>query len=313
MENRVEVLPQVFATSRSITTDRGPVEYDFTENGNPVVLCSHGGIGGFDQGRVVLNWVDEKQYRLLSPSRPGYLGTPLSSGVTFEEQADLFAALLDCLEIDKVAVVTVSAGGPAGYLFAIRHPDRVWALVAIDSISGFYDMPETAGPITQAIFTSQIGQKLLKIIGDLKPEIFLKQIFAAEAYFTKDQIEKHVEHALSSPEKIDFVRAFMTTMNPYNLRKPGTDNDMIQSKKLKRLPLDRIKCPSLIIHGTHDADVKFYDGVYAYESIPLSERYWIEEGSHLGFWLNEKALEAQRLASDFIHRHSPADEVQIKS
>lgn len=313
MERRVEVSPGIFATARSVNTARGPVEYDLTENDKPVVLCSHGGIGGFDQARVVLNWLDDRSYRLLSPSRPGYLGTPLSSGATFEEQADLFAALLDSLEIDKVAVVTVSAGGPAGYLFAIRHPDRVWALIAIDSISGSYDMPETAGPITQAIFTSQLGQKILKLIGDLKPEIFLKQIFAAEAYFTKEQIKKHVEHALSCPEKIDFVRAFMTTMNPYNPRKPGTDNDILQSGMLKRLPVDLIRCPSLIIHGTHDADVKFYDGVYAYESIPSSERYWIEEGSHLGFWLNEKASEAQRAARDFIHRHSPGDDGGIKS
>ena len=30
---------------------------------------------------------------------------------------------------------------------------------------------------------------------------------------------------------------------------------------------EKIKVPTLIIHGTHDADVKFYDGVYAYENI----------------------------------------------
>ena len=41
-------------------------------------------------------------------------------------------------------------------LFAMRHPDRVWALVAVDSISGYYHMPETDG-LTTAIFMSSIG------------------------------------------------------------------------------------------------------------------------------------------------------------
>jgi len=31
--------------------------------------------------------------------------------------------------------------------------------------------------------------------------------------------------------------------------------------------------------------VMFHHGVYAHECIPGAERVWIEEGSHLGFWL----------------------------
>ena len=108
--------------------------------------------------------MDETKYRILCPSRPGYLGTPIDSGKTIEEQADLFAALLDMLKINTAAIVTASAGGPPGYAFAIRHPDRVWALVAIDSVSVYYDMPETAGPKAQAIFTTHFGQELLKMI-----------------------------------------------------------------------------------------------------------------------------------------------------
>lgn len=305
MEHRIEVLPGIFIQPQSIKTIKGLIEYDITKKENLAILCSHGGIGGLDQARIILSWLNDSEYRLLSPSRPGYLGTPLESGSTIEEQADLFAALLDSLDIEKVAVVTASAGGPPGYMFAIRHPDRVWALVAIDSVSGFYDMPETAGPIMQAIFTSQFGQKLLKMVGEVKPAMFLEQILNAEAYFTKKQIKEHIDYAMHSPEMLVFVKAFMATMNPYNTRKPGTDNDMEQYRKLTHLPLEKIQCPSLVIHGTHDADVKFYDGVYAYEHIPTCERYWIEEGSHLGFWLSPHAQEAQKAARNFLAKHRP--------
>ena len=40
---------------------------------------------------------------MIAPSRPGYGRTPLSSGKTHEEAADLMAALLDELKIDDSA------------------------------------------------------------------------------------------------------------------------------------------------------------------------------------------------------------------
>ena len=305
MSNKVEVLPNVFIQPQVVETENGKVEYYLSDGEQPVVLISHGGIGGFDQGRVLANWIDETKYRILSPSRPGYLGTPLENGPTMEEQADLFAALLDVLKIDKAAVIAASAGGLPGYLFAIRHPDRIWGLISIDSISGYYEMPETAGPITQAIFTTQFGQKLIKMIGEKKPAVFLKQIFQAEGYFTKEQITRHIDYALNSPGALDFMNGFMNTMNPYAPRKKGTDNDMKQALTFTHLPVEKIQCPSIIFHGTLDADVKFYDGVYAYEHIPDCDRHWIEEGSHLGFWLSPNAQQAQDAASEFLDKHCP--------
>ena len=52
----------------------------------------------------------EGGYRLLTPDRPGYLGTLLANNGSPEAQADLAAALLDALAIDTVAVVGNSAG-----------------------------------------------------------------------------------------------------------------------------------------------------------------------------------------------------------
>jgi pimeloyl-ACP methyl ester carboxylesterase len=257
-----------------------------------VVLASHGGIGGVDQARVLLGWLDPAHYRLLSLSRPGYLGTPLSSGRSIDEQADLFAALLDTLGIEKAAMITLSAGGPPGYLFAARHPDRVWALVAIDSVSGYYDAPETAGHITQVIFQR-------------KPAWILRQIFQSTGHFTRQQTQAHVDFTLGSPQALAFMRAFMDTMSPYNPRKTGTQNDMELYRRLAHLPVEQVRCPTLIVHGTHDADVKFYDGVYAHEHIPMAERFWIEEGSHLGFWLSPYAAKAQAVAREFLCRHRP--------
>jgi pimeloyl-ACP methyl ester carboxylesterase len=187
----------------------------------------------------------------------------------------------------------------------VRHQDRVWALVAIDSVSGHHDRPETAGLLAQAIFMSQWGQRLSKAIGQKKPAWLLHQLFQGTAYFTKQQIQAHIDGTLRSPQALAFMRAFMDTVYPYKPRKVGTDNDMALYRRLTHLPLEQVRCPTLIVHGTHDADVKFYHGVYAHERIPKAERFWIEEGSHLGFWLSPHAAQAQGAAREFLDRHRP--------
>ena len=40
-------------------------------------------------------------------------------------------------------------------------------------------------------------------------------------------------------------------------------------------------------------------------SAPGAERFWVEEGSHLGFWLNPHAAQAQAAAREFLGRHRP--------
>jgi pimeloyl-ACP methyl ester carboxylesterase len=303
-DDRLEVLRGVFVAPKIIETKCGKIEIDLTEGEGPVLMGLHGGLGGIDQCRAAIDFA-AKDFRLLSLSRPGFLGTPLESGKSLEEQADLFAAALDELGIDKVAVFSISAGGLTAYTFAARHPERVWALITADSISGYYDMPETAGPVTQMIFLSDPGQKILQKMTKAKPDAFIKEIFKSEAYYTKEQMKKHLDFVLNDPYARDFVTAFMNTMYPYKPRKAGTMNDIDISRTISHLPVEMIKCPVLVVHGTHDADVKFYDGVYAYEHIENAEKIWIEEGSHLCFWINPKSKEAQEQAIAFLKKHKP--------
>lgn len=288
--------------SKIIETKKGKVEYYLSEEGStkPVVLCFHGGIGGVDQGVILLDWVDKSKYRILSVSRPGFLLTPLESGKTIEEQAELFAALLDELKIEKAVVVSASAGGPPCYTFASKFPEKTLGLISIDSVSGYYDIPEAAGAVAEKIFTTNIGQKLLNFIEDKKPEWFAKELFKSSGIFSAKQMKEHIEYLIHNETALKFLKAFSNSMNPYTPRKIGTENDIEYYRNLTHIDMKDIKCPTLIIHGTHDGDVLFSDGVYAYEHIKNAEKYWIEEGSHLGFWLNKNADAAQKTASDFL-------------
>lgn len=299
-----EVFPGITIHPQIAHTSKGQIEFDLTEGEGPAVMVVHGGIGGCDQARIAAEWIDPAKYRILSPSRPGYLGTPLETGKTAEQQADALVALLDVLRIKRVTIVAASAGAPPAYLCAIRHPNRVLGVIVIDGISGYYDIPDTVGPLSQAIYLSDLGQKMLLKAGVWTPRIVLQGLFQSEGYFTKKQIENHIEYVMADERLLAFVKAFTATMSPYRLRKQGTENDIEQYREYHHLPVERIRCPSLIIHGTHDADVKFCDGVYAYEHIPNAERFWIEEGSHLGFWISPNGALAQEAARTFLEQHS---------
>ncbi|MDI6694233.1 MAG: alpha/beta hydrolase [Anaerolineales bacterium] len=302
--NDRQIMPGVRLNVQTAATSRGLVEYDMYGTQGPVVLSIHGGFGDADQGRLFASWLQEDGFRILSPSRPGYLGTPLESGKTYDEQADLLAALLDHLEIDKVGLVSYSAGSPVAYTFAARYPDRVWGLVSIAGVSR-YDARGSSGSAMQAAFMTVVGNRLVRLFADVAPRTFLEGTLDETSYFTAGRKEQRTAYIMDTPEKRAFFEALLNTTFPYNQRTEGNDNDTEQTPAAQSLAFEKIKTPTLIVHGTHDADVPFYHGVYAYEHIPDAQRYWMEQEDHLGFWLSPDAGKAQNIALDFLLRHAP--------
>src|SRR6516162_7978 len=98
---RRRILTKVLHGSELADTARGPVEYARLGAG-PVILHLHGGAAGYDQASE-LSWdLHQDGFAVLTPSRPGYLRTPLATGATPEEAADAMASLLDVLGFEKV-------------------------------------------------------------------------------------------------------------------------------------------------------------------------------------------------------------------
>lgn len=72
-------------------------------------------------------------------SRPGYCRTPLKSGKTAEEQADLCMALLDYLKISAIVVYGISGAGPVALNLALKYPERVKALLLSCAVTGDFE------------------------------------------------------------------------------------------------------------------------------------------------------------------------------
>ncbi|MBG0831172.1 alpha/beta hydrolase [Planomonospora sp. ID67723] len=301
---RRELLPGVRLDLRTAVTRHGPVEYDLYGTEGPVLLSVHAGLGGADQGRLFAGWLQKDGFRILSPSRPGYLGTPLESGRTSEEQADLLAALLDELGIDRVGVLAVSAGSPVGYAFAARHPDRVWGLVSIGGVS----MPRSseAGSSLRRTFLNTVGQKLALLTAEVSFETIVAGTLNETSTFTEKQRAERVSYIMNTSHVREFFEAMFSTTFPYQQRWAGTDNDAAQARR-GGPPLERVAAPTLLVHGTQDGDVPFDHGKFAAERIPGAAHHWMEHGDHLGFWLGPEAGEAQAAARAFLRRHAPGE------
>jgi len=111
-----------------IHTAFGPLEYATRGSGSPFLMI-HGTGGGFDQG---LTFTEELSgYRVIAPSRFGYLGSDLPADPSSENQADAFIELLDRLGIERIPVAGGSAGALSAAQFALRHPGRTSALILI--------------------------------------------------------------------------------------------------------------------------------------------------------------------------------------
>jgi pimeloyl-ACP methyl ester carboxylesterase len=136
------------------------------------VLHFHGGNVGHD-GWFLLEHLVSAGYRLLTPDRPGYLGTPLGDHGSPRAQADVAAALLDTLGIDRVAVVGLSAGGPAAIEFVLRHERRSEALVLLSAIS-------RRTPLSQDQLNSPLGR------------LVMTRRFQDPAYFVINQAMKRM-------------------------------------------------------------------------------------------------------------------------
>ena len=228
--------------SKTLETSFGTLEYAEMGEGEPMLIV-HGAEGGFDQGIDMSGAMAGRGYRLIVPSRFGYLRSTMPNNPTTAMQADAYIQLLDHLGIGKVVVVGISAGAWSAVQFAIRHPDRCRALVLL--VPADYLPAGTAihgGSVVSAMVHSNfVAWALLKLMPIL-PGGMTRMMLGTDC---------SVVRAADSREKAR-VQQVLDHLQPVSQRIAGMNFDVETAAAHEPYPIERIACPVLAISAEDD-------------------------------------------------------------
>jgi 2-hydroxy-6-oxonona-2,4-dienedioate hydrolase len=258
-----------------LATACGPIEVQQRGIGSPLLMI-HGSGGGHDQGMAWARPLVRQGVRVIAMSRFGYLRTPRPADASPEAQADAHICLLDALGISKAAVMGVSAGAPSALQTAIRHRDRITALVLIVPIA--YKPGAVADSAPK--ISDQKDARLLRLLGS-------DFLFWAGLKVARGPLIRHV--LATPPEQVTAATAaeqarvydLAERILPVSSRAAGLRDDTALGKSLGPYELQNINVPTLVVSARDDGFGTYAGAEYTASRIAGAKFIGFENGGHL--------------------------------
>lgn len=180
-------------------------------------------------------------------------------------------AVLDAVEADRAVIVGVSMGGWWGAMLAGLHPQRVDGAVLIAPVSPLGDsLPERGEAAFNEVVEEDEGWR-----GKWNRHYWLRDFPGFAEFFARKVVsESH------STRQVEDVAAWIRQTTPETLLAtidaPAWQG--LAEEGAARLPdnpsrgqalelYDRIRCPTLVIHGTDDAVISYAKGVAVADAV----------------------------------------------
>lgn len=250
-----------------LKTAHGEIEYT-VEGEGPAVLLLHGAGGGYDQGLWLGKVSLGNGYKFISVSRFGYLRSPIPEHASIKNQAALYIALLDHLNIKKVIVIGGSAGGPSATQFANDYPDRCSALILFSAVG------RSRSPGDKAEFYVNIIHLIQR--SDYVYWLFTK--FLQPMILELMGIPSNVYEDFT-PEQKELAQEMLDIMHPMSPRYKGTIHDG-KMLELDSVSTGNLSATTLIIHAKDDALVSYAHAEHAHAKIKQSKLIPFDTGGH---------------------------------
>lgn len=240
-----EALERKYADAASRFVDLpGGLHVHYQDEGratSPLLVLLH----GFGDSYTTWDgWVRElgARFRIIRLDFPGHGLTraPPSyvlSGEALADFVDSFAAKLD---LPQFAVAGNSMGGSVAWQLALRHPQRINALVLVDAAGFPNEKPPAAIPLAFRILRYRLGRALLQHIDNrplieegLKTDVHDKSLIMAAVVDRWAEFQRAPGH-----------RAILMSINPATVNRASA------------AALGDIKVPTLVINGESDVLVE---------------------------------------------------------
>ena len=298
-----------------VHTDLGDVQVVIKGHG-PVVIALHGGFGGWDQGELVASNIESHGFKLIIPSRPGYLSTPIFTNpiileeTTPEQQADLLAALLDALNIPKAIVLGFSAGAPVAYEFGLKYPERTNAVVlecigANPSEDGFFYALLGAILVTETESVDYTTYLLhLSLIKDYYSTAL--EFLPADTSLTGSALAERNNYVLHHISQYNFLREMLKATIPISPRLLGTLNDFLGvdywTATYTPPSLAEYALPTLIIQAINDSNGFYPTAQSVHNDLSTSQLISVKESGHF-IWLGPNTNQWEKQLFAFLKQY----------
>ncbi len=268
---------------KKYSTKGGTIEYSIIGKGEPIFIL-HGGHSNCNE-EFGYKALVENGFSIITPSRAGYGGTSKEIGESLSTACRYYLKLLRHLNIKKVHIIAISAGGPSGIYFASNYPEIVCSLTLQSAVTKEWLTPKDKEyKAARVLFhpkTEKYTWKLISFMNNLFPRFIFKQMFSSFSKLTykeaKDMLNKEDVKAIKK-------------MNNRQRSRYGFFIDLVQINEISIENLQAITCPTLIMHSKHDGSVPLEHPYFAHENIPSSELCLLDVWGHL-IWLGKSSKE----------------------
>jgi 2-hydroxy-6-oxonona-2,4-dienedioate hydrolase len=256
----------------------GDIEYAVAGEGRPILMV-HGTGGGFDQSLAAAPRLVAAGYKVIAPSRFGYLRSSFPAEPSSENQADALVDLLDDLGIDRVPIIGVSAGALSALAFGIRHPERCAAVIPLVPASYVPGRaPQPPSRLAAAIYEHALKSDLLFWLGlKLAERTMIQSILATDV-----EVFRH-----AAPPEQQRARQLLWDILPVSHRAEGLRNDARLAGNPDPMPIERIRAPTLTISLEDDRYGTFEAARHIANSVPGARLVSYPTGGHV--WLGRDA------------------------
>lgn len=252
--------------SKTLQLPNGTVEYA-RRGAGPSVLMSHGIFGSHIEGLDMVDGYVGSGFDAIAPSRFGYLGSSLPDDGTPAMQADTYVALLDHLGVESVAAVGYSAGSTSVLELALRHPDRVDALVLLAANLPGASVPVGfIRPLLAGALRWQFG---LWALLELAPRAYERMLGVPRGYHSSVEEQRTIDEVARS-------------IQPVHLRSTGAVFDaLVSNPAVNRCSLEALTVPTVIVHSADDTLALYEHAIAAHTRIPDCSFVTMRRGGHL--------------------------------
>jgi pimeloyl-ACP methyl ester carboxylesterase len=268
------------------------IEYSIIGEGEPIFVL-HGGHSNCNE-EFGYKALIENGFSIITPSRAGYGGTSKEIGESLSIACEYYLKLLDYLNLKKVHLIAISAGGPSGIYFASNYPERVCSLTLQSAVTKEWLTPKDKEyKVARVLFhpkTEKYTWKLISFMNNLFPQFIFNQMFPS---FSK--LKHNEAREMITKEDVEAIRK----MNNRQRSRYGFSIDLVQINEVSIDKLRAISCPTLIVHSKNDGSVPLEHPYFAHENIPSSELCLLDTWGHL-IWLGKSSKEADESLIKFL-------------